>query len=79
MSSEIIKKFVDNFNDFKTSGKLNLEQLIFSIENLREISVNIEEVVKILTNRVFGDYAQYNIMDYLNAVFNDQIYDLFLQ
>jgi hypothetical protein len=79
MSNEIIKKFIDNYNEFKKTGKLSLEQLVFSIENFRAISVDIEEVVKVINTKNFGDYAQYNIIDYLNAVYNDQVYELFLK
>ena len=79
MSNEVLKKFIDNYSIFKHSGKLNLEQLVFSIENFRVISVDIEEVVKVINNKSQGDYGQYNIIDYLNAVYNDHIYDLFLK
>ena len=79
MSNEVIKKFIDNYNEFKHNGKLTLEQLVFSIEHFRAISVDIEEVVKVINNKTLGDYGQYNIIDYLNAVYNDQIYDLFLK
>jgi hypothetical protein len=79
MSNEIIKKFIDNYTEFKQSGKLSLDQLVFSIENFRAISVDIEEIVKVLNNKTQGDYAQYNIIDYLNAAYNDQTYELFLK
>jgi hypothetical protein len=79
MSNQVVKQFIDNFDDFKHSGKLTFEQLIFSIENFRGISYDIEEVVKVINNKVQGEYNQYNIIDYLNAVYNDHIYDLFLK
>jgi len=79
MSKEVIKKFIDNFNDFKYTGKLSLEQMVFSLENFRDISLDIEEIVKVINNKTFGDYNQHNLIEYLNTVYNDQIYDLFLK
>jgi len=78
MSEKIIKEFIDNYNNFKNSGKITLAQLLFSIKNFETISVNIEIIIKIINNKNFGDYNQYNIIDYLNAIYNEQIYDLFI-
>jgi len=79
IKSEIIKKFIDFYNEFKFDGKLTLEQLVFAMENFQKISYDIEDVVKVINNRTFGEYTQYNAVDFMNAVFNEQVYDLFLK
>lgn len=79
ITSEIIKKFIDFYNEFKFDGKLTLEQLVFAMENFQKISYDIEDVVKVINNRTFSEYTQYNAVDFMNAVFNEQVYDLFLK
>ena len=77
--SEIIKKFIDFYNDFKHDGRLSIEQLVFAMDNFQKISFDIEDIAKVINNRDFGYYTQYNIIDFFNAVFNEQVYDLFLR
>jgi hypothetical protein len=79
IKSEIIKKFIDFYNEFKFDGRLTLEQLVFAMENFQKISFDIEDVIKVINNRTFGEYTQYNAVDFMNAVFNEQVYDLFLK
>lgn len=79
IKSEVIKKFIDFYNEFKFDGKLTLEQLVFAMENFQKISYDIEDVIKVINNRTFGEYTQYNAVDFMNAVFNEQVYDLFLK
>jgi len=79
IKSEVIKKFIDFYNEFKFDGKLTLEQLVFAMENFQKISYDIEDVIKVINNRIFGEYTQYNAVDFMNAVFNEQVYDLFLK
>jgi hypothetical protein len=79
ITSEVIKKFIDFFEEFKHDGKLTLEQLVYAMENFQKISYDVEDVVKVINNRTFGEYTQYNAVDFMNAVFNEQVYDLFLK
>jgi hypothetical protein len=79
MSNPIIKKFIDNYNDFKHTGKLSFEQMVFSIENFAKISYGIEEVVKVINNKSFCEYNEYNLINYLNCVYNEQTYDVFMK
>ena len=60
ITSEVIKKFIDFFEEFKYDGKLTLEQLVYAMENFQKISFDIEDVVKVINNRTFGEYTQYN-------------------
>jgi hypothetical protein len=79
ITSDIVKKFIDCYNEFKYDGRLTIEQLVFAMDNFQKISFDIEDIVKVLNNRDFADYTQYNVMDFLNAVYNEHVYDLFLK
>lgn len=79
ITSDIVKKFIDCYNGFKYDGRLTIEQLVYAMDNFQKISFDIEDIVKVLNNQDFANYAQYNVMDFLNAVFNEHVYDLFLK
>lgn len=79
ITSDIVKKFIDCYNEFKYDGRLTIEQLVYAMDNFQKISFDIEDIVKVLNNQDFANYAQYNVMDFLNAVFNEHVYDLFLK
>jgi hypothetical protein len=78
ITNENVKKFIDFYNEFKYNGKLTLEQLVFSIEKFQEISYDFDEIVKVINNRSFGDYTQYNLIDFINSIYNEEAYDLLL-
>lgn len=79
ITSNIIKKFIDFYDEFKYDGRLSIEQLVFAMDNFQKISFDIEDIARVINNRDFGEYTQYNLIDFFNAVFNEQVYDLFLR